>query len=83
MSTITAAAIAPEAGHTHEAMRLDAFRAYVSNIVGRKKKCARPSVCMRAIIALEYLNAPSGLVILAHQRFRRRPGGRHSPCRHW
>jgi len=66
MSTITAAAIAPEAGHTHEAMRLDAFRAYVSNIVGRKK--VRPSVCLYArYYSVEYLNAPSGLVILAHQ----------------
>ena len=55
MSTITAAAIAPEAGHTHEAMRLDAFRAYVSNIVWSEKK-VRPSVCLYArYYSVEYL----------------------------
>lgn len=52
--------------YTHETMTVDAFRSYVAGLVGRRK--VRPTVKMIAPYeAVEYLNSPAGLIVLAHQ----------------
>ncbi|MCA1775341.1 MAG: hypothetical protein LC676_06945 [Loktanella sp.] len=56
----------PQSGiFTHETMTREEFNAYITGIVGRKT--VRPSVQMAAPYYLvEYLNAPAGLIVLAH-----------------